>query len=367
MPYSRDDTPAAWWAGAQAMPPMPDEPGPWVQTPTPYGWEWRRPEPAPPDAFAAPGLTPTKAGTYRVVTTPHGLELRRDGDGHGRIVGGKSFAVAPPPGVPEYLVAPDGPFVPVPPLSDTDAQALRGAEARIRRGEAPHAPQQPAEVRVGDRVQRAEDGRVENVTDVFWTIARTDAGAGGRSLALADIGPPGSGKPWTLLAREPARAPGVVPSLPPEAATFAHTASGPIGPSGGPGPVGPSGVKLPRVAPGAGTISVYGPGGELVARIGEMSAAEFSRATAVQRWVRELRPSCLRSPRAVIDDVLRAADGVPDPRRDAERRVVDAARDLVRHANDPEAERAAGIDVVRQWEGLNAALAVLDGETPDAD
>lgn len=44
MPFDRTE-PAAWWQGANAAPPMPEEPGPWALTATPYGWEWRRPEP----------------------------------------------------------------------------------------------------------------------------------------------------------------------------------------------------------------------------------------------------------------------------------------------------------------------------------
>lgn len=64
MPYSRDDAPAAWWAGADPTPPMPEGEGPWALGPTPYGWAWRRSEPdAPDEAAGAPdthGLSPAE-------------------------------------------------------------------------------------------------------------------------------------------------------------------------------------------------------------------------------------------------------------------------------------------------------------------
>ncbi len=121
MPYEPTD-PAAWWHGAEAMPPKPDEP-----------------------ACDAPGAGPSSMPP---------------------VVGSRSFTNIP------------------------------NAPAWV-----PPAP--PPELRVGDRLL-GDDGVVSTVDylpDSRWINAVT-AGGGRHGIPAGCVGPPGSGKPWTLLPRE---------------------------------------------------------------------------------------------------------------------------------------------------------------------
>ena len=75
---------------------------------------------------------------------------------------------------------------------------------RLRAGlEALHAsdPSSAPEVRVGDRVRCGHDPsrRVEFMISGYAGLEGIDGGTIPYLVSLSDIGPPGSGKPWTLL------------------------------------------------------------------------------------------------------------------------------------------------------------------------
>lgn len=174
MPYEATDT-AAWWHGAEPLPPKPEGPGPWALTGTAYGWEWRRAEDAPP----SPSLKPR--------------------------------AVVP------------GPFLPVGGVDDAIPLCVR-REPSPWRGRLARAELEAAsshEVRVGDRVQRghAPPARVLHLGEHEGVRVAYLSGLGGGygdlwnfRVPVGDIRPPGAGSAWTLLPRD--SAPHVATTLP---------------------------------------------------------------------------------------------------------------------------------------------------------
>lgn len=339
MPYERVE-PAQWWQGAEAAPPMPDGKGPWALVPTAYGWEWRRTEPK-----TAPA--PICGGTINNL-----LPLA---------------ALGP---WPQYTLPPALP---------------------------------PAEVQVGDRVARSGlVYRLVGITSASRSGPATatlefppHTGVGTGIVWLSEIGPIGSGKPWTLLPRdptlvapdadtaemvaaglsaldriavlaEPKPAPYVMPD-----GSWSTSPAGSAGVSGAFGPLGVRGAAVlgegSRGDPGL--VGCAGPHGRAGDNGSPGQGAVFEARLAAAFEVLAEK-GCDYSPyplRVVADEALRAADAVPDPRREAERQVVEAARALVRLADAPtDADVASGFQDVRtEWEELRGALdalAALDGQ-----
>lgn len=305
MPYERVD-PAAWWHGAEAAPPMPEGEGPWELAPTPYGYAWRRPEPT--------------VSTHR---GPMTLD-------------------------------------------------------RLRAGlEALHAPESPAppEPRVGDRVERA--GMTARVSAVFDFVATVRFNGQGASVLLSDIGPPGSGRPWTLLPPDAAPAAPALPDAEKRAWVAAYEAGTPFGHrdapwnkaavqvhAGGGGGIGP------RAFPTGGSY-VVGAGGVRHEPAPDAPDAVFdARVVAATEAVRRMAATEPGGKVPATEDrmavALRAADAVPDPRREAERRVVEAAREwwgiAVERYGDPDSAGRAAEPQPCDLRDALAALAALDGE-----
>lgn len=154
MAYDKVD-PAAWWKDAEPVPPKTDEPGVAVD-----------PSPLPPLRSVSSAM----------------------------VVGSSGNAATCPPWQ-------SGTLVPIP----------GGYRVVQRRDPAPWQirPALPLpEVRVGDRLL-GDDGvvsTVDHLPDPAWINAVT-AGGGHHGIPAGCVGPPGSGKPWTLLPRETPRLP----------------------------------------------------------------------------------------------------------------------------------------------------------------
>lgn len=236
MPFDRTE-PAAWWHGAEAAPPMPDEPEPWALVATAYGWEWRRAE-----------------------------------------------------------AEPDAPRV---------------------------------AVRVKDRLHNAARG-VTIVVASFTATECTGSDGAGIWYDVPDsaIGPAGSGKPWTLLPPVPA------PDAPPAAG-------------------GGGGFGLHLLSAGGTRVVSFGGAGAHVRHEPAPARVLWTRfraaSAAYEKALQEGRGGA-----CAMIAALRAADAVPDPRREAERRVVETARRFVRERSF---FGAYEVDQV-----LKDALAALDGE-----
>ena len=207
----------------------------------------------------------------------------------------------------------------------------------------------PLEVSVGDRVRPAHDvaRRVERIEAGLAFLETLGTGMTPPPVKLSDIGPTGSGRRWCLMPRDPA--PVSAPLDADTAGTLtaghaglariearnaalraAHSAPGAIGPSGPPGPLC---MTLPPAA----------------------DTAFWARARAA-RDTHE-RAAAFQGSLGAMAVALRAADAVPDPRREAERRVVEAARVFRARRNNSGMFRA-GCDL----DAALDALAALDGE-----
>lgn len=291
MPYEKVD-PAAWWRGAEPMPPKPDEPG----------LQCRH-------VRLLPGLTndPVPDDAVR-------LCVRREP---------ASGQVRPAPSPLEVSV---GDRVRLPPLGTVPAaMVVTGLDDAVR---------------VGDRVHRGHDlpRRVVSLGPE-WARFESRAGDVGPCLArVRDIGPPGSGKPWNLLPREPAPERGM-------GAAGHDATTGPVVPGDANVRVAvfaPDGSALEPApaAPDADTAGILAAGHAGLARIAERAEAERGHGPpgpgtrnpppiAVARV--DAAHDVLRA-RAVgpvswnaVCDALRAAD-VADPRRAALERVARAAQ-----------------------------------------
>lgn len=301
MPYEATDT-AAWWHGAEPLPPKPEGPGPWALTGTAYGWEWRRAEEMQP----ASGL--------------------------------KARAAVP------------GPFPPAAGVDDAVPLCVRREPSpwreRLARAELEAAPS--SDVRVGDRV-RHSDGLEYRVLAVPWHgMGVAGAVAVGRQMGmhmdhggvfLSDIGPLGSGKPWTLLPRDP----------PPHAVTTLPAAMGHI-----PGPPTDADLAAMRAEAQA-RIEAR--------RTGENDGAKFAVAPVPPGPADPCAQAAVRTLGRLGYVWLGGTEWKPplgpkpDPRRDAERRVVEAAR-VFRARRNGSGMFEAGC---RLDDALDA-LAALDGE-----
>lgn len=278
MPYDRTE-PARWWHGVEVAPPVPDEPGPWVLGPTPYGWQWRLAEP---DVLVRAGDRLIRAG---VVVWVHAV--RHDPDaGFFAIAGGRN---------------------------DADA--------------------------------------------VF----------------LSEIGPAGSGKPWTLLARDPAPDPSDADLAEivreelraldrSEAASGGGGGSGPwrrepvvTGENGGKGGGGGGGLSIGGT-PGVAVVSgAGGPGGYDAPPSGQMVRIYASDGTPIATLAPGTTSYVLGRRHCP------AAGAVSDMRREARvaaiRRVRDAAAEVAGWATAYEAEGPK-----HELRDALDALAALDGE-----
>lgn len=163
MPYDRSD-PAAWWKDAEPMPPRPDEPG---VTPA-------APVQPPPDANALgvwlqPGPRGRTVSFHLPPVVPQQPAEVRVGD-----------RVRPAPGTPVGVLRADSPHDPSP---SPERQPLCPAL-------------------YGDRIVRGGiTARVTYVHPAHEVVTVTDSTAT-YPVRFEDIGPPGSGKPWTVLPRE---------------------------------------------------------------------------------------------------------------------------------------------------------------------
>lgn len=314
MPYDRID-PAQWWHGADPAPPMPDAPGPWALGATAYGWEWRRSEPDAPD--------PAQKAEY---AWWHDLTA---------------------------------------PL----------------RGTVPGFPAPPAEVRVGDRLSHRYGSGPWTVRKVADAHAVVECGGAEVPAGLHNIGRAGADKLWTLLPRDPAPIPSGLPVVglpPPSPDVQALTMEAINRRFGGrtPDPVpadldaDTAGIlregmrALDRIeAKAARQVHAGGRGGNVRH---EAAAAGADSPPARVLWSR-FRAADIAHEQALQEGrggacamlaALRAADAVPDPRREALERVVEAARALFPHR--PRIVSATG-DMLRLFDALDA-LAALDGE-----
>lgn len=287
------------------------------ETNEPAAW-WRHAEAAPP--------VPEGEGLWELAPTPYGYAWRR----------------------------------PEPTVSTHD---------RLRAGlEALHAaaPPVPAEVRVGDRVKRAYDDGSTGSTAVVQGVGQDFAALkdehGWQVLLrpMFDIGPPGSGKPWTLLPPVPApdavvemRLPAPVESVeiagcvefPPGADTAKIAAGIAVQMhAGGGGGIGPHhGSTAMHVVGAGGVAGCSGLSVDPAVRIYSSDGTLIGVAQPGTTFVVGMPPA-------------RAADAVPDPRREAERRVVEAARAWARPDHmTAEMEAADALDAAVR------ALDALDG------
>lgn len=352
MPYDKIE-PAQWWHGAE---------------PT------QGPEPEALDADALRAfLAPAKPGTCRVVRTPDGFELHSAGGGGGLIVGGEPFAVSAPPDAPAAITG-----------------DLRVPGALTPRSDA------ACEVRAGDRVRMLHGPAAlpdAEITDVSCaapcTVAirqpcspHSDAITHFYAVRPDEIGPPGSGKPWTLLPPVPVldapvlswAAVGDAPDTAVgvwngftvawvtgcvwavareggayengfagtyEAAREAAEAAWRKGGWRNGRCADPTSDALP--ASGGGGRGGIGPRAIVAGRAGALEWGPALRATTFEEALFDARSDAAAAMMPVAqshgwgdDDVaakmLRAADAVPDPRRGAReaaiRRLLDAARDI---------------------------------------